>query len=383
MSSIPPLSTLTVVISVGAAASSSSSSAAAAAASSGPLRAAPVTEEEECCSICMETYPAEFPPITLRCKHAFHEACVKEWAKTSAFCPLCRARMELLVAPPPPQQQQQYGPGAAAYPQQPPYAGAGAPAGPSLSFFGGLQNKLMGGGSGAGAGPVPAGPMPSMMGGAPAPPGTYVALAPYQGGPAYAYAGPPPSSLATVAAVLAGAVTGRADPPSVDATARMLDDARRRIAASQEFRLIRMAVTGLAMGIAVTGARIVTSPLAGAAASVAMSAAFRTGGVLGGVVSSVASQVAHQAVRSVVLGTLSDAPRIAAGASLAVSAAGLAAAGAAAAAVSAAGQQQQGAYARPPQQPPSRIVRCPNCSQLLHAPDAPIFRCTCGCLLQR
>ena len=47
------------------------------------------------CSICLEGYAPTFPPLQLACGHVFHEPCIREWGKSSAYCPLCRRRIEL------------------------------------------------------------------------------------------------------------------------------------------------------------------------------------------------------------------------------------------------------------------------------------------------
>jgi hypothetical protein len=60
--------------------------------------ALPVAPDEACCVICLEAFTSDFPPVTLRCCHGFHEPCVREWTKQSSFCPLCRNLMELMPA---------------------------------------------------------------------------------------------------------------------------------------------------------------------------------------------------------------------------------------------------------------------------------------------
>jgi hypothetical protein len=40
------------------------------------------------CIICMEEL--KFNKFTLKCRHSFHESCVKEWCITNPSCPICR-----------------------------------------------------------------------------------------------------------------------------------------------------------------------------------------------------------------------------------------------------------------------------------------------------
>jgi hypothetical protein len=64
--------------------------------------ASPVTDDpsrEECC-ICLENFAPAVPPFILKCKHGFHEQCIREWGKTSAHCPLCRRLIEVEGPPP-------------------------------------------------------------------------------------------------------------------------------------------------------------------------------------------------------------------------------------------------------------------------------------------
>ena len=52
--------------------------------------------EGEDCTICLEGLTAESTPAMLKCKHAFHRACIVRWAKQKqskgegAQCPVCR-----------------------------------------------------------------------------------------------------------------------------------------------------------------------------------------------------------------------------------------------------------------------------------------------------
>lgn len=40
------------------------------------------------CAICLSNSPKNMR--MLRCKHSFHNNCIKEWMKKEPLCPLCR-----------------------------------------------------------------------------------------------------------------------------------------------------------------------------------------------------------------------------------------------------------------------------------------------------
>ncbi|KAG0274585.1 hypothetical protein BGZ95_009639 [Linnemannia exigua] len=42
------------------------------------------------CSVCKDEFEGQDTCIQLKCKHIFHEDCIKPWLKTSATCPTCR-----------------------------------------------------------------------------------------------------------------------------------------------------------------------------------------------------------------------------------------------------------------------------------------------------
>ncbi|KAF9929791.1 hypothetical protein FBU30_001227 [Linnemannia zychae] len=42
------------------------------------------------CSVCKDEFESKDICIQLKCKHIFHEDCIKPWLKTSATCPTCR-----------------------------------------------------------------------------------------------------------------------------------------------------------------------------------------------------------------------------------------------------------------------------------------------------
>ena len=50
------------------------------------------------CSICFEHLHAG-SIIVLPCDHAFHDACLLRWARTSPTCPNCRSEFFLIVTP--------------------------------------------------------------------------------------------------------------------------------------------------------------------------------------------------------------------------------------------------------------------------------------------
>ncbi|KAF5804434.1 putative transcription factor C2H2 family [Helianthus annuus] len=48
-------------------------------------------EAQEACAICCEEYQSDCMIGTLRCKHSYHEECIKKWLKRKkSSCPLCR-----------------------------------------------------------------------------------------------------------------------------------------------------------------------------------------------------------------------------------------------------------------------------------------------------
>ena len=61
----------------------------------------PFFEDEECC-ICMDDLNNEKTQI-LKCRHRFHEECIKEWYGTDRTCPLCRE--DINIGPNGPQRQ--------------------------------------------------------------------------------------------------------------------------------------------------------------------------------------------------------------------------------------------------------------------------------------
>lgn len=53
-----------------------------------PLRRAKNTDET--CCICLEPVAAFLPIPALRCRHAFHAACLERWVAIRSVCPLCQ-----------------------------------------------------------------------------------------------------------------------------------------------------------------------------------------------------------------------------------------------------------------------------------------------------
>lgn len=48
-------------------------------------------EDEDLCAVCQEEYTEATQPVTLSCKHNFHEKCINQWFKTgNDTCPYCR-----------------------------------------------------------------------------------------------------------------------------------------------------------------------------------------------------------------------------------------------------------------------------------------------------
>jgi len=47
------------------------------------------------CSICLDTFPPHQQGTSeLKCKHAFHSACIDDWIKKGGTCPLCRTLID-------------------------------------------------------------------------------------------------------------------------------------------------------------------------------------------------------------------------------------------------------------------------------------------------
>lgn len=407
---IPPLSTLTVIrvsstvskgtVAVNSSLPSASTSSTFSSSSTGSSAlpsnipnltpALPVNEEEEACTICLETYAPEFPPVTLKCKHGFHEPCIKEWCKNSRYCPLCRAPIELLLVP-------------------------GNNNGSSSSNSSSMSTSSTGSSSSSSSN------VPSSLLSIPA---AIVASVT----PSILYSWKTttttPSSTLTTTTPFPGTTTtvttitipSSETPPSVEVMARLLNETRSRIMNNPEYSVLRAAVANFAIQFAARGARtLYNSSLAGTAVTIAGIALQN---------SSLLRNVASTAARSVVQGTLRDLPMIGRGIltttstvqqvlnspTTAIAATALATASVNALAPGLFGptnnnnynqqqqqqqiimqqqQQQQQMYtpvdAVPVAPPPPRafIVRCPNCQQLLHTPDAPVFRCTCGAFLSR
>jgi hypothetical protein len=47
-------------------------------------------EEQSQCSICMEQFTEGEQLVSLRCKHLYHESCVRQWLQRRGNCPNCR-----------------------------------------------------------------------------------------------------------------------------------------------------------------------------------------------------------------------------------------------------------------------------------------------------
>lgn len=138
-----------VAAATAATATASAGAAAAAAAPSSVPAATPYTDPADECSICLETYAPTHPPVALKCGHAFHEVCVRQWAQNSAYCPLCRRKIELVA----PAAAAAAGGGAAA-------AAAAAPAVPDRSASSAAATAAAVGGAAAAA-PASTGKAPS------------------------------------------------------------------------------------------------------------------------------------------------------------------------------------------------------------------------------
>ena len=49
--------------------------------------------DEEECSICLN--PLQDKKIYLKCKHSFHEHCVRKWLEHKQICPICKRDVSL------------------------------------------------------------------------------------------------------------------------------------------------------------------------------------------------------------------------------------------------------------------------------------------------
>ena len=45
------------------------------------------------CSVCITNFETNDDIIEIKCKHIFHNECIKEWYKYKNVCPLCRAEI--------------------------------------------------------------------------------------------------------------------------------------------------------------------------------------------------------------------------------------------------------------------------------------------------
>ncbi|KAI9188256.1 hypothetical protein H9P43_002647 [Blastocladiella emersonii ATCC 22665] len=50
-----------------------------------------IAPEDATCAICIDEYQPGDDLVYLPCKHAFHDACLREWLEISKLCPLCKA----------------------------------------------------------------------------------------------------------------------------------------------------------------------------------------------------------------------------------------------------------------------------------------------------
>lgn len=57
--------------------------------------------EEGGCTICLESL-ANSRTVTLKCSHAFHDACLQKWEVESDLCPVCRTKTKDEDVDPPP-----------------------------------------------------------------------------------------------------------------------------------------------------------------------------------------------------------------------------------------------------------------------------------------
>lgn len=47
------------------------------------------TTKDDKCPICFE-HLSTIEKVSLKCKHIFHNSCIKTWLQTNSVCPICR-----------------------------------------------------------------------------------------------------------------------------------------------------------------------------------------------------------------------------------------------------------------------------------------------------
>ncbi|XP_051117615.1 uncharacterized protein LOC127242202 [Andrographis paniculata] len=56
-------------------------------------RVAMPMDSEESCTVCLEELRGEWEGVAMPCGHVFHGDCIKQWLRTSHYCPLCRFQL--------------------------------------------------------------------------------------------------------------------------------------------------------------------------------------------------------------------------------------------------------------------------------------------------
>lgn len=335
------------------------------AAAAGTLAAGEEDDEEDC-SICLEPFVDAFPGAMLRCGHAFHAPCIREWGTRSAFCPLCRSPIE---APP---------------------AGVSSASAAAKACV---------------APPVAA---PAAVGSAAAPAAAvYVRPHVIPLSPSGLPAGMPVSSAHTPGGGSGVMYVGSLQDNSLNpaALAAALEDTRRRLLASPEYTAmaawIAAARKSHAAKVAGRYAKVAARGAAAAGSAAALSAAAAGTAVLkqaadsvirnSPLAASVAALAGYQPAApspgTVVTTTTTAAaatPTAAATAAAAASSMRMLLGAAAAASTIAAAASGGAGAASASSAAPSGAVRCPRCMQVLVPPaGAPMFRCPCGSVLAR
>lgn len=57
-----------------------------------------IPRQEKTCDICTHNYNAADIVSELDCSHVFHSKCIREWARYKADCPLCRAKIPVVMS---------------------------------------------------------------------------------------------------------------------------------------------------------------------------------------------------------------------------------------------------------------------------------------------
>ena len=54
-----------------------------------------LNDEERVCTICLDDIKLDEMIFDIKCKHVFHEACLKKWLRIQKLCPNCKKTITL------------------------------------------------------------------------------------------------------------------------------------------------------------------------------------------------------------------------------------------------------------------------------------------------